>query len=156
FAIHRRGRALADSGDGLAASALFLIFSTCWHDYDALAANCELFLLAPQAAAAWLLMREMDRSSPGARRWAIHLAIGALTGTSALFKYQGIVFLGATIVLVAWWARRRAPWSWVAAIGLCQVAGALLPSALYLGWCAAAGNAAAAVYWFKFNFSYVG
>src|SRR3569623_881372 len=43
------------AAEGLAAAALFLIFSTTWHDYDALAANCELFLLAPQAAAAWLV-----------------------------------------------------------------------------------------------------
>ena len=31
-----------------------------------------------------------------------------------------------------------------------------MPPALYLAWCAAAGNAAATIYWFKFNFSYVG
>src|SRR5262249_41072422 len=66
----RRGAAPSD-GAGLAAAGLFLIFSTTWHDYDALAANCELFLLAPQAAAAWLLLRDLDRPARGARRWAI-------------------------------------------------------------------------------------
>lgn len=80
-------------GEGLAAAALFLIFSTTWHDYDALAANCELFLLAPQAAAAWLVLRAPAR---GARALGAHLAIGALVGTSALFKYQGLTFLGAS------------------------------------------------------------
>ena len=47
-------------------------------------------------------------------------------------------------------------WSWAAARAVCHLVGALLPPALYLSWCAAAGNAAAAIYWFKFNFLYVG
>lgn len=40
-------------------------------------------------------------------------------------------------------------------MAVCQLAGALVPAALYLGWCVRAGNAAAAVTWFRFNFSYV-
>jgi len=148
----------ADARDGpsvgLAAAALFLIFSTTWHDYDALAANCELFLLAPQAAAAWLVLRAPAR---GPRAPIIHLAIGALIGTSALFKYQGLTFLGASAGMVLWAAwRGRQPWRWAITCGACQVVGAALPPALYLLGCVAAGNAAATVYWFRFNFSYVG
>src|SRR5205814_9141563 len=41
------------------------------------------------------------------------------------------------------------------AMALCQTAGVVLPGALYLAWCATAGNAASLVYWFQFNFSYV-
>ncbi len=142
---------------GLAAAALFLVFSTTWHDYDALAANCELFLLAPQTVAAWLLLRDLATPAGGARGLAIHLAVGALIGTSALFKYQGLTFLGASVGLLLWWViLRRAPRSWALARALCQVVGALLPAAVYLLWCVAAGNAAATIYWFKFNFSYVG
>ena len=142
---------------GLAAAGLFLIFSTTWHDYDALAANCELFVLAPQALAAWLLLRDLRRPARGIRGLGIHLAVGALVGTAALFKVQGLTFLGASIGLLAWWALiDRARWSWVTLRALGQVAGALAVPALYLAWCAAAGNAAAAIYWFKFNFSYVG
>jgi hypothetical protein len=146
----------------LAAAGLYLIFSTTWHDYDALAANCELFLLAPQTIAAWLLLRDLNRPSPvaasrGGRGLAIHLAVGALCGTSALFKYQGFTFLGASIGLLVWSASiGRGSWSWVAARAACHVVGALLPPALYLTWCAAGGRAAATVYWFRFNFSYVG
>jgi hypothetical protein len=157
FAI-ARGERPAPVGDAaLAAAGLFLIFSTTWHDYDALAANCELFLLAPQAAAAWLVLRDLRA---GGARWgaglATHLAVGALIGTSALFKVQGLAFLGASIGMLAWWVLLgRASWSWAAARALCHLAGALAPPALYLAWCAAAGNAAAAVYWFRFNFSYV-
>ncbi len=144
-------------GAGLAAAGLFLVFSTTWHDYDALAANCELFLLAPQAAAAWLLLRDVTMPARGARGLAAHLAVGALIGTSALFKYQGLTFLGASIGMLAWAATigRASRW-WAASRALCHLAGALVPAALYLAWCARAGNAAAAVYWFEFNFSYVG
>jgi hypothetical protein len=158
FAI--KAREIGASGGGrvaLAAAALFLIFSTTWHDYDALGANCELFVLAPQALAAWLLLRDLRGPASGARGAGIHLAVGALIGASALFKYQGLTFLGASIGLLAWWALlERAAWSWVVPRAFCHVAGALAIPALYLAWCAAAGNATAAVYWFKFNFSYVG
>lgn len=151
-------RAAARDGEGavegLAAAALFLIFSTTWHDYDALAANCELFLLAPQAAAAWLVLRARGR---GGRALGLHLAIGALVGTSALFKYQGLTFLGASGGMLLWavW-RGRLSWRWAVAAEACQLVGAALPPALYLLGCVAAGNAAATVYWFRFNFSYVG
>jgi len=147
-------------GVGLAAAGLFLVFSTTWHDYDALAANCELFLLAPQTIAAWLLLRDLrldEARSRGARGWVTHLAVGALIGTSALFKYQGVTFLGASIGMLVWWViLGRASWVWAAPRALCQVAGALVPATLYLLGCLAAGNAAATVYWLKFNFSYVG
>lgn len=159
FAIKRREGGEDAKRFALAAAALFLIFSTTWHDYDALAANCELFLLAPQTIAAWLLLRDLreDAAGPrGARGWATHLAVGALIGTSAMFKVQGLSFLGASIGMLAWWfiLGRASGW-WAVAMALCQVAGSLVPPALYLLWCRTAGNAAAAIYWFKFNFSYV-
>ena len=146
----------ASGGVALAAAGLFLVFSTTWHDYDALAANCELFLLAPQAISAWLLLAR--RARPGcAAGWALHLAVGALIGTSALFKYQGLTFLGASIGLLIWWViLARASVAWVVMMAICQVAGALIPVALYLWWCRGAGNLAATLYWFRFNFSYVG
>ena len=162
FAIKRRERgadavdAGASSGVALAAAGLFLVFSTTWHDYDALAANCELFLLAPQAFSAWLLLT--GRARPGrAAGWAIHLAVGALIGASALFKYQGLSFLAASIGLLIWWViLERASGAWAVTMALCQVTGALVPAALYLWWCRSAGNLAATLYWYRFNFSYVG
>jgi len=157
LAIARRRGAAPSDGAGLAAAGLFLTFSTTWHDYDALAANCELFLLAPQAAAAWLLLRDLDHPARGARRWAVHLAVGALIGVSALFKVQGLTFLGASIGVLAWSSFiGRARRSSAAQAALCHVAGAAIPPALYVVRCVRAGNAAAALYWFKFNFSYVG
>jgi len=159
WAAARQSTATPGAGAGLAAAALFLIFSTTWHDYDALAANCELFLLAPQTAAAWLVLRDARRTprGRGVRAAVTHLAIGALIGTSALFKYQGLTFLGASVGMLAWSAwRGRTSWAAAAAGAICQVAGAAVPPALYLLGCVAAGNAAATVYWFRFNFSYVG
>jgi hypothetical protein len=142
---------------GLAAAAMFLIFSTTWHDYDALAANCELFLLVPQALAAWGLMRDLRAPARGLRGSAIHLAVGALVGTSALLKYQGVTFLGASIGMLAWWTfLGRGSAAWGLGRALCQLAGAMAPLAAYLLACRAAGNADAALYWFRFNFSYVG
>ncbi len=139
---------------GLAAAGLFLVFSTTWHDYDALAANCELFLLVPQTIAAWLLLRGLRTGGPGP---AMHLTLGVLIGISAMFKYQGLTFLGASIGLLAWWALLgRVSRTRAATMALCQAAGTLVPPALYLLMCWAAGNADAAIYWFKFNFSYVG
>ena len=170
FAIKRREASGGGDGPALAAAGLFLIFSTTWHDYDALSANCELFLLAPQAIAAWLLLRTPHPDPLPAQRGegtggrgegiggiGVHLAVGVLIGTSALFKYQGLTFLGASIGMLIWWGvTGRASWSWAAARAVCHLVGALLPAALYLAWCAAAGNATAAIDWFKFNFSYVG
>ena len=66
FSSRSAARRSGGGGEGpaLAAAGLFLVFSTTWHDYDALSANCELFLLAPQAIAAWLLLRDQRRPSP--------------------------------------------------------------------------------------------
>jgi hypothetical protein len=153
FAIKRREGAADAQSTSLAAAGLFLVFSTTWHDYDALAANCELFLLAPQTIAAWLLLRDLRRGTLGL---ATHLAVGALIGTSALVKVQGLTFLGASIGMLGWWAiLGRASWPRAAAMALCHAAGALVLPTFYLLGCRAAGNAAATVYWFKFNFSYV-
>ena len=87
----------------------------------------------------------------------MHLAVGVLVGMSALFKYQGLTFLGVSVGLLFWSAiLGRASWSWAAARAIGQVVGALLPAALYLAWCAAGGNDAAALKWFRFNFAYLG
>src|SRR5262245_59479671 len=133
FAIERRqGLGGPEAEAGLAAAGLFLVFSTTWHDYDALAANCELFLLVPQTAVAWLLLWDLRSLPPRARSLANHLAVGVLIGTSGLFKYQGLTFLAASIGMLGWWViLGRASWSWAVARALCHVAGALVPPLLY-------------------------
>jgi|SRR5450631_983467 len=154
LAIKRRD---GDRAGGLAAAAMFLVFSTTWHDYDALAANCELFVLAPQALGAWLLVRDSHEPARGLRGASVHFAVGVLIGISALFKYQGLTFLGVSVGAVAWRAwQSRMTWRRALRLSAVHTVGALIPAALYLAWCAHRGNAAAAVYWFLFNFSYVG
>ena len=154
--LARRGP--TDGGSGAVAALLFLVFSTTWHDYDALAANCELFLLVPQTAAALLLLRAMDRSATQRTRAALeHLAIGVLVGVSALCKYQGLSFLGVSAGLLGWAAvTRRMSFARAASALSIQALAALLPAGIYLAVCAIRGNAEAAVYWFAFNFSYLG
>ncbi|HEY0709828.1 MAG TPA: glycosyltransferase family 39 protein [Polyangia bacterium] len=166
FAIGRAG--WGRGPEALTAAGLFLVFSTTWHDYDALAANCELFLLLPQAAAAWIALRPGD-DSPAARV-ARAFGVGVLIGVSALCKYQGVTFLGATAALL-WFDRvhtrattkagegafRRAV---LAAVGVLpevalQLVGVAVPAALYLAYAAGVGALDATLFWFRFNFLYV-
>ena len=147
-----------DVAQGAVAAGLLLVFSTTWHDYDALAANCELFLLVPQTAAALLLLRGVNKGSIEQPRFVFdQLAIGGLIGLSALCKYQGVTFLGVSAGLLGWAATTRRIRFTQAASALCiQVLAALVPAALYLAACFLRGNGEAAVYWFAFNFSYLG
>lgn len=141
---------------GLASALLYLVFSTTWHDYDALAANCELFVVAAQAIAAWLLVQDRARPTPNGKLVS-HFAVGCLIGVAALFKYQGLTFLGVSVGVLLWsyLIGKLAPMRLVGLVG-CQLVGAVVPIALYLGACVMAGNAEATIYWFRFNFSYVG
>ena len=94
-----------------------------------------------------------------ARGWRRHLAVGALIGTSALFKYQGLTFLGASIGMLGLVGDRSGArrWSWAATPAALPPGRRAGPArALPARGARAAGNAAAAIYWFKFNFSYVG
>jgi len=140
---------------GFLAALLWLIFSTTWHDYDALAANCELFLVTFHTAAALLLLGTVSDSPLKLIR--THLLIGVLIGVSALFKYQGVTWLG----VVAAWAFYRSwlgQWSWKLAVSVVAVAvvGAVVPFALYVLVAWSDGSAASALYWFEYNFHYVG
>jgi len=160
LAQRERGKSSVDLACGAAAAGLFLVFSTTWHDYDALAANCELFLLLPQTAAGLLLLRSLgadqqpiDRQPRFARH---HLTIGLLIGLAGLCKYQGLTFLGVSAAMLGWAVVvRRVGLGRAAAALAIQTAAALLPAVAYLGICSLRGNAKDAVFWFAFNFSYL-
>jgi Dolichyl-phosphate-mannose-protein mannosyltransferase len=154
FALGRKGR----GGDraGLVAAGLFLVSSTSWHDYDALAANCELFLLAPQSWAAVLLFQSLSKSTKR-DRFALHLGVGALVGLSVLCKYQGMTFFGVTAaVLTVAALDRRLHVREAVALFLVGLVGAAIPILAYGAWAAAVGSLAASIDWFRFNFLYVG
>jgi hypothetical protein len=160
YAIARRG----PDGEvgGAVAAALFLIFSTTWHDYDALAANCELFLLMFQAAAAWLVLRDSgdwrdSDSAPRAGFWPRQLGIGVLVGLATLCKYQGLTFLGVSVgwLVLAAVAGRMRPHR-AAAAAIVQGVGVALPVVAFAAWAQARGSWGASLDWFRFNFLYVG
>ena len=160
WALGRRGPA-GETG-GVVAAALFLVFSTTWHDYDALAANCELFLLAPQSLAAWLVLRTSaaaNAGAPGPRSQFLtgHLAIGVLIGLSAMCKYQGLTFLGVSVgFLVVDVVRARLSLPAAALAVVIQIVGVALPIAGFCAWAQARGSLDASLDWFRFNFLYVG
>jgi hypothetical protein len=152
-ALFAVARSQPDRRVPLAAAGAFLIFSTTWHDYDALAANCELFLLLPQVLAAWLLLRgPPEELLP--RACARHLAVGVLVGLSALCKYQGVTFLGASLLWLL--VGPRMGWARLVLLAGLQVGGALLPALGFLAAAAAWGSLGDTVGWFRFNFSYLG
>jgi hypothetical protein len=141
---------------GGAAALLWLVFSTTWHDYDALAANCELFLLVPQTMAALLLLSVHGRPREGVR-WASHLLIGFLIGVAALFKYQALTFLGVSAGMLfygRWLGQQQTRRQVAITMGL-EVLGALLPAIFYLVYAGVMGGFTDTVRWFLFNFSYL-
>jgi hypothetical protein len=140
---------------GAVTALLWFIFSTTWHDYDTLAANCELFLLVPQTLAAVAVMAAFDRPA-GRARLALHLAVGVLIGVAALFKYQALTFLGVSLGMLFYGGliSRESRKDVAPAIAL-QLVGAVLPAAAYLIYAAVLGNAGDAITWFRFNFSYL-
>jgi 4-amino-4-deoxy-L-arabinose transferase-like glycosyltransferase len=153
-ALARAARRLwPDDRAGWVAALLFVVFSTTLPDFDALAANCELFLLAAQAAAfAWLLS-SWRSGRPGA---FVLFGVGLLTGVAVVFKYQGAVFLAvpaAALALEAWSGRRSVPF---ALGGLALVlAGTLVVPGLYLARAWAEGGLSDWWFWFRFNFTYI-
>ena len=97
---------------GLWASLLFVYFSTNYFTQDTMAANTELLMALPYAAAFYLFM--IGRASKGERATgAAAIALigaGLLTGLAALFKQIGVLnltFFALYEILATWIARRK-------------------------------------------------
>ena len=137
--VRRHGDARA----AIMAAILWCVFSTTLVDVDALAANCELFMMLPLVASVAVFLDARGRATRA-------LLAGALVGVAALYKYQaGIqlpLFAGAWI-----WEHRRRAIPGVLAIGV----GVAIPIAIAALVLARAGGLDAAVFWFKFNFGYI-
>ena len=87
------------------AALLFVYFSTNYFTQDMMAANTELLMALPYAAAFYLFMiASVDASKP--RRTGFLLAAGMLTGLAALFKQVGVLNLGFFAVYEIWGAVR--------------------------------------------------
>jgi hypothetical protein len=147
-------RMTSDPRAGWMAALLWVVFSTTMPDFDALAANEELFLLAAQALAfAWILDGLAGRGVQSRRAL---FGAGVLTGVAVAFKFQGATFLaviGGVLTLEVWWRRRT-------------VAGALAAFAVALAGCAVVpafyvarawwdGGLGAMWFWFRFNGIYL-
>jgi hypothetical protein len=128
------------------AALLWIVFSTTLVDVDALAANCELFMMLPLCASVLVFVEAGDRMS--------RLALaGALVGAAFLYKYQAGIQL--PLYAGAWlWARRARPVR--AMTGLVAIGAgfaAVVGVAVLVLW--RAGALPAAWFWFKFNFAYI-
>lgn len=128
------------------AALLWIVFTTTLNDTNSLAANCELFMMLPLVGSVAVYL--------GARngRLAPLVATGALVGVAALFKYQAAVQL--PVFAIAWMIASRATpraFAGLIALGI----GVALPIGAAVVWLSAHGALAAAVFWFRFNFSYI-
>jgi branched-subunit amino acid transport protein AzlD len=130
-----------------AAALLWIVYTTTLVDVDALAANCELFMMLPLVGAVAVFL-------DGRGRPVDHALAGALIGAACLLKFQaGIMlplFAAATLVGLGegGLARRLAG---LVAIGV----GFAAMIAFAACWLWRGGGLDAAVFWLEFNFAYI-
>ncbi len=134
-AFHRHGRR------GLAAGALFLVWSAAFLGHDMLAVNCELLMLGPLALSVVAL-----RDESAARRASRALAAGLLLGLATLFKYQAAAW-GPALALAVLLAGRGDAKARVAGRLALLGAGAAFPPLAAWGVFAALGAGDAFLYW---------
>jgi 4-amino-4-deoxy-L-arabinose transferase-like glycosyltransferase len=95
---------------GLWAALLFVYFSTNYFTQDTMAANTELLMAMPYAAAFYFFMVSDQADKKGSEHFAYIplIAAGLLTGLATLFKQIGVLnlaFFALYEVLSAWKAR---------------------------------------------------
>jgi 4-amino-4-deoxy-L-arabinose transferase-like glycosyltransferase len=144
----RVSRRAVDDDVPFVAALLFIVFTTTLLDFDALAANCELYMLLPLTASVLLYLRAFERA-----RTPDLLGAGVLVGVAALYKYQAAVQLPLYLGHLAIVHRRRAVrllggWG---AVGL----GVVVPLGLSLWAVKRAGALDGALFWFSFNAAYI-
>jgi hypothetical protein len=144
------GRLWPTAGGSVPAAAAFLyvLFTTTLFDFDALAANCELFMLLPLTASVALYVRGMRDLRP-----LTLAACGALVAAATFYKYQAAIHLPLYVVHLAFTQRRRPG----RALGACAVlvAGFVAVSGACVALVATLGSGSGAWFWFRFNFAYI-
>jgi hypothetical protein len=129
------------------AALLWIVFTTTLVDVDALAANCELFMMLPLVASVAVFLDARGRLP------RIALA-GALIGVACLFKYQGAIQLPVIAIAIASGWHEPRPARRLAALVLLGVGfAAAIGVAAFVIWCG--GGLDAALFWLKFNFAYI-
>src|SRR6185503_20778907 len=113
-------------------------------DFDALAANCELYMLLPLGASVLSYLRGFAAPRRGALA-----AAGLLVGVAMLYKYQAAVQLPLYALHLAVVHRRRP--ARLAGAWLALAAGVAVPVAACLWMMNRAGALGDALFWFSFN-----
>jgi 4-amino-4-deoxy-L-arabinose transferase-like glycosyltransferase len=133
-----------------AAALLFVVFTTTLLDFDALAANCELYMLLPLTASVLCYLRGFAEPLP--RRGTL-AAAGLLVGVAMLYKYQAAVQLPLYAIHLGFVHRRR----WAALLGgwLSVALGFAMPVGFCLWMMHRAGALDGALFWFSFNAAYI-
>ena len=146
--IRRFGGLAPESRAPFWAGLLYAVFTTTLLPFDALAANCELFMMLPLAASVLFFLE-----GAGTLRLRHLFTAGLLVGIAMLFKYQAGVQLAlyASALLVAHW--RRGPCVLLASLALAAGLATVFGSAFAL--MRHAGSFDAAWFWFRFNFAYI-
>ncbi|HEY9230891.1 MAG TPA: glycosyltransferase family 39 protein, partial [Blastocatellia bacterium] len=94
---------------GLWAALLFVYFTTNYFTQDTMAANTELLLALPYAAAFACFMGAAENDSQRLRRSLLLVGAGVLTGLAAMFKQIAVLnllFFGLYEMIVAYRARQ--------------------------------------------------
>lgn len=123
------------------AALLYIVFTTTLIDTDALAANCELFMMLPIAASVAAFLTD---------RFGL---AGVLVGVAMLFKYQAGIQLplfGLAILL----RDRRVPLQ-VLVHGGSIILGCVAVIAAAAAYLQLHGALDAGWFWFRFNFAYI-
>jgi 4-amino-4-deoxy-L-arabinose transferase-like glycosyltransferase len=130
------------------ASLLYAVFTTTLLDFDALAANCELYMLLPLTASVLLYLRGFRTARIGEL-----LGAGALVGVAILYKYQAAVqlplYAGHLVVV-----HRRRLLNLATGWGALAL-GATVPLAGALWVLGRSGALGPALFWFSFNGKYI-
>jgi hypothetical protein len=123
------------------ASLLYIVFTTTLIDTDALAANCELFMMLP-------LVASVEAFLAGQL-----VTTGMLVGAAILCKYQAGIQL--PLYGVALIVRYRNQPLRIATSGALIAFGCALPIATAVTWLMYRGAWHDAWFWFEFNFAYI-
>jgi hypothetical protein len=129
-----------------AAALLYVLFTTTMLSFDSLAANAELWMMLPASLSVLFLVEKRVT-------WVRAFGAGVLLSVAAAFKYQALVQAPVLLLPLALVAT---PMSVRLGRLLAAAAGLILPWALMALWFRAQGDFGEAMYWFRFNFAYIG
>ena len=135
------------AAEGRWAALAYVLFSAVGPGKDMLAANAEIFMLLPAAAAVLLFMT--------CRRRVALVPAGILCGCAFLYKFQGGAVLGGLTCALLF--DRRSGWKDVGARECFLAAGFFIPLVLLYLWYAVSGNQDSLWFWgWQFPSAYAG